>query len=512
MEYYDAQPRRPVALVILDGWGFAPRTDQSAIAIAHTPNYDDICRRYPMTTLVSSGEAVGQPASESGNSEVGHLNLGTGRPAKTEIDRIRHAIATGEFDENEVLNRAFQKAKANDRDVHLVGLISDAGIHSSTENLFALLRLAKKHGLSKIYIHCILDGIDVSLRTADIYVEALEIKLADIGVGKIASLCGRFFAMDTRERWELTARAFTMLVHAEGERSPDAVMAIRNSFLRGISDEFIAPIIIERASDTAMAKVKNDDLVVFFNHRPDGMRQLARSLCVADESVTVKPIVDTVCLTEYDRAFNLPSAFRQTPERNPLTEILTASDVPTFKITEDARFQHLTHFFDGGADHQQHLEEQILVTGTSTANDAPESMSFKITDRLLRSLESTPNGVFVANLPAADLVAATGDIKKTVSAIQYVDTCLGGICDAMKKAGGITIVTSSHGNLEQMHPDPESGSRGTSNPVPFHLVDDRSAGLLLRDDGSLADVAPTVLGILGIEKPNEMTGTDLRVL
>ncbi len=512
MEYYDTQSRRPVALVILDGWGYAPRTDQSAIAVAHTPNYDDICRRYPMTTLISSGEAVGQSAGETGNSEVGHLNLGTGRPAQTEIGRVREAINTGEFAENSVLTRAFEKAKAGDRDVHLIGLISDAGLHSSTESLFALLRLAKKHGLSKVYIHCILDGIDVSPRTADIYIEALEIKLADIGVGKIASLCGRFFAMDTRERWELTARAFTMLVHAEGERSSDAVTAIRNSFLRGISDEFIAPIVIESAPDKAMAKVKTDDLVVFFNHRPDGMRQLVRSLCVADESITVKPMVDTVCLTEYDRAFNLPSAFRQTPERKPLTEVLTASDVPTFKITEDARFQHLTHFFDGAADLQQHLEEQILVTGTASGLDAPESMSFKITDRLLRSLESAPGGVFVANFPAADLVATTGDMKRTVAAVQYVDTCLGGICEAVKKVGGITIVTSSHGNLEEMYPEQDAASRGTANPVPFHLVDDRSAGLLLRDNGSLADVAPTLLGILGIEKPDEMTGTDLRVL
>lgn len=513
MDLYDAHSKRPVALVILDGWGYAPRTASSAIALAHTPNYDDICRRFPMTTLIASGEAVGQPAGETGNSEVGHLNLGTGRPAQTDVDRIRNAVSSGEFMENAVLERAFTKAKTNSRDVHLIGLISDSGIHSSTENLFALLRLAKKHGLAKVYVHCILDGIETQPRTADVYVEALEIKLADIGLGAIATICGRHFAMDTRERWELTARVFTMLVHGEGERTNDAVSAIRNSFLRGISDEFIAPIVVEKAPDVAMAKVKTDDLVVFFNHRADGMRQLARSLCVADESASIKPIVDTVCLTEYDRAFNLPSAFRQVPERNVLTEVLTANEIPSFKITEPARFQHLTHFFDGGADLQQHLEQQILVSGRlSVGIDQPESQSFKIADRLLRSLESSPTGVFVANLPAADVVASGGDVQKAVAAIQYVDTCLGGICEAVRHAGGVTLVTSSHGNLESLASDDEAIGRSTANPVPFHLVDDRSSSVLLRDDGSLADVAPTILGILGIEPPSEMTGSDLRVL
>jgi 2,3-bisphosphoglycerate-independent phosphoglycerate mutase len=514
MEFHDATHQRPVALIILDGWGYAPKTDRSAIAIAHTPNYDDICRRYPMTTLTASGPAVGQPEGEAGNSEVGHLNLGTGRPAQTEIDRIRSAISSGEFMDNDVLNRAFTKAKTDDRDVHLVGLISDAGIHSSMDSLFASLRLAKKHGLTKVYIHCILDGMDVSPRTADVYVEALEIKLADIGVGTIATLCGRFFAMDSRERWELTARAFTMLVHAEGERTTDAVSAIRNSFLRGISDEFIAPIVVERTQDVAMAKIKSDDLVVFFNHRPDGIRQLVRSLCVPDESVTMKPIFDTVCMTEYDRAFNLPAAFRPMPEKNPLTEVLSANEIATFKITELSRFQHLTHFFDGGADSQHDFEQQVLVSGqpAGVGIDRPESQSFKIADRVLRSIESSPNGVFVANLPAADLMAADGELNKAVAAVQYVDTCLGGICEAIRRAGGVTIVTSSHGNLEALQSEEGEIHRTTANPVPFHFVDDRSTSVLLRDDGSLADVAPTILGILGLEKPIEMTGSDLRVL
>jgi 2,3-bisphosphoglycerate-independent phosphoglycerate mutase len=507
--------QRPLALVILDGWGYSPRTDGNAIAIARTPNYDEICRRYPMTTLLASGESVGQTDGECGNAEIGHLNLGTGRPAQTEVERIKSAVKSGEFDNNDVLNRSFEKAKQKASDVHLVGLLSDAGIHSSPENLFAILRLAKKHDLKNVYVHGILDGLDVAPRTADVYVEAVEIKLADIGVGRIASLCGRYFAMDTGERWERTARAFTMLVHAEGERNTDAVSGIRNSFLRGISDEFISPIVMESATDTAVAKVKSDDLVVFFNHRADGMRQLVRSLCITDGSASIKPAVDTVCLTEYDRAFNLPAAFRYTPEKGTLTEVLCANEIPNHKITEAARFQHLTHFFDGGADSTQPFEEQILVPQKRWSGiENPESESFKIADRVLRSLESSPSGVFVANIPAADLAAPGADMRRTIAAIQFVDTCLGGICDGVRKAGGVVVVTSSHGRCEEIPMLANAGNinRATGNPVPFHLIDDQADDVFLHDGGILADVAPTILGVLGLEKPQEMTGSDLRVL
>lgn len=507
---------RPVALVILDGWGYAPRTEGNAIAMAHTPYYDEICRKYPMTTLAASGERVGQNAEQNGNADVGHLNIGTGRIAKTEVSRIASALASGEFLENPVLKRAFAKAQTNGSDVHLIGLLSDSGVHSSAENLFALVRLAKISGVDNVYVHCILDGVDVAPRTADVYCEALEIKLADIGLGKIASLCGRFFAMDAAEHWERTARAFTMLVHAEGERSNDAVTAIRNSFLRGISDEFIAPIVIEGEPDKPLATVKNGDLVIFFNHRADGMRQLVRSLCVPEGEAASKPDVDTVCLTEYDRAFNLPSAFRQEPEKNTLTEVLSRSRIVNVKITETARFPQLTTVFSGGSDEPQQFEEQVLVPGTtaSAADHAPESQSFKITDKVLRSLEASPSAVLIANLPAAGMMAETGDVTLTKAAIQFIDTCIEGICQKVQLAGGVVILTSTHGNCEEML-HRESGQRNycaTANPVPFHFIDASATDIHLRDNGSLADIAPTILGILGIEKPEEMTGSDLRVL
>ena len=513
MDKKKSKKNRPVALVILDGWGYAPRTESNAIAIAHTPYYDEICRNYPMTTLSASGAGVGQPDDQPGSSEVGHLNIGTGRVAQTEINRIRKAVESGEFMENDVLNRAFSKAKANGSAVHMIGLLSDGGVHSSTENLFACLRLAKKHGLQNVFVHCILDGIDVPERTADIYVEALEIKLADIGIGRVASLCGRFFAMDSGERWERTARVFTMLVHAEGERTHDAVTAIRNSFLRGISDEFISPIVVEASPDVPVTRVENGDLVVFFNHRPDTMRQLVRSLCVPEGASGAKPTVETVCLTEYDRAFNLPAAFRQEPERNTLTEVLSNLEIPNIKITETARGPHLTHFFDGGAESHLPAEQEIIVGPTSIAGEVyPEAQSFKITDKFRQAIEAQPNGFFVVNIPAADMMAETGDLSKTVAAIQYMDTCIGGICEKVRDAGGVIMITSTHGNCEQMTnlDNGEPNALATTNPVPFHYVDNRAGKIQLYEGRSLEDVAPTILGVLEIAQPAEMTGADLR--
>jgi len=505
--------RKPITLVILDGWGYAPRTDSNAIAIAHTPFYDEICRRFPMTTLGASGEAIGQESDSPGDAEIGHLSLGTGRAAQTELSRIRTAISSGEFSSNPVLSRAFERAREKNAGVHLIGLLSDGGVHSSMDSLFALLRMARAYGLPNVYIHPILDGLDVAERTADVYVEALEIKLADIGLGKIATLCGRFFAMDAGEHWERTARVFTMLVHAEGERTTDAVTAIRNSFLRGIADEFIAPIVVEKAPDMPIATVKNGDLVVFFNHRADGIRQLVRSLCLPGGG-GAKPEIDTVCLAEYDRSFNLPAAFRHEPEKNVLTSVLGDLFVPAIKITESVRLPHLTSYFDGGSEEGAETEQQIILNTAPAPQLFAESQSFKVTDRYIRALEDSPNGVFIVNLPAADLACEDGDIERTVAAIQYIDTCLGGICEAAQDAGSTVLITSSHGLCEQIGEIGMGDSKTppTSNRVPLHFIDPNGGQVHLRENGSLCDVAPTMLALLGIDRPFEMTGSDLRVM
>ncbi len=507
---------KPLALIILDGWGHSPRTEGNAIALAHTPNYDAICKNYPATTLVASGLSVGQAPDASGNAEVGHLNIGTGRAVQSEGFRVENAIRSGEFAESYLLISSFKRALETKKPVHLIGLLSDGGVHSSTDSLFALLRMAKKAGLTDVFIHAILDGVDVPTRTADIYVEALEIKLADIGIGKVATLCGRYFAMDSLGNWERTARAYTMLVHAEGERSADAITAIRNSFLRGIADEFIAPVVIESETDVPVATIRDGDTVIYFNHRPESLRQLVRSISVPDVAGLAKPTLNSICLTEYDRRFDLPVVFRSSANENVLSEVLADAGIPNIKITQSERFPHLTYYFNGGDEIQQSNEHHLLLATpkAESAENQPESQSFKIADKFLRSLESANSGVFVVNLPAADLIAESGSVDKTIEAVQFVDTCMGGIVDKVRDAGGVALITSTHGNCEEMINvvTGEPHCQTTANRVPFHFVSDATKGMELREDGSLADIAPTILGILQIEKPVEMTGHDLRVV
>lgn len=509
-----SEKNRLLALIILDGWGYSPKREGNAIALAHTPNYDAISAKYPQTLLAASGLRVGLTPETAGSSEVGHLNIGAGRIVQTDVARISNAIRTGKFFENKILKTAFAEAKACNSAVHLIGLLSDGDVHSSSESLFALLRFAKYENIKNIFIHPILDGRDVPPRTADIYVEALEIKLSDIGIGKIATLCGRYYAMDKDQNWERTARAYTMLVHSEGERASDAVSAIRGSFLRGISDEFIQPIVLEE-SGVPIASVKQNDVVIFFNHRPAQMRQLVKSLAVTDaDEVRGKPHINTVCLTEYDRAFDLPVAFKQENEENVLAKIFAEKGILNCRITESEKYAHLTYFFNGGVELEHPCEQRVLIT-TPKNNGyemQPESACFKVTDRLLRGLEAGENDVFIANLAAPDLVAHTGNLEKTIEAVQFVDTCLGGIVEKIRELDGIAIITSDHGNCEEMADllTGEPNSAPTANAVPFHLIDERARDLILRAGGALEDIAPTILGILEIAKPEEMTGRDLR--
>ncbi len=509
--------RRPLALVILDGWGISHRTDGNAIALAHTPNYDEIAARFPRTSLAASGTRVGLAPGMAGNADVGHMNIGAGRVVQTDSLRIADAIKSGIFNENAVISDAFRSAVRDDRPVHFIGLVSDGEVHAAPETLFELLRMAKRHGVKDAFVHAILDGRDVPQRTADIYIEALEIKMADIGIGCIATLCGRFLAMDNSENWERTARVFTMLVHAEGERASDPVMAVRNSFLRGLNDEFIAPIVIENENGQPVTRIADGDTVVFFNHRADTMRQLARSIAVQGRTVhplPAKPNVSVVCLTEYDRSLELPVAFPPDDHRNNLSDVLGAFNIHNYRIAESERFSHVTNFFNGIADTADLFEHHIHVpaVGGESPDVFPEMRSFKITDKLLRAIESDNKGVFIANFAAPGIGAESGDLGRAVEAVQYVDTCLGGVVSKMREAGGITLITSTHGGCEEMIRS-EAGKPGspfTLNDVPFHLIDHRSLCGSLTPGGSLEDIAPTILGLIGIEKPAEMTGRDLR--
>lgn len=509
--------KRPLALIIIDGWGHSPRREGNAIALAHTPFYDEICAKYPKTLLAASGTRVGLAPETPGSSEVGHLNIGAGRIVQTDLSRVTTAIKTDKFSDNAVLKNAFEQAKAAGSAVHLIGLFSDGEIHSSPDSLFSLLRMAKNEKVDSVFIHPILDGRDVAPRTADIYIEALEVKLADIGIGRIATLCGRHYAMDKDENWERTARAYTMLVHAEGERSIDPVTAVRSSFLRGISDEFIQPIVIEDSSGIPISTIKNNDVVIFFNHRADRMRQLVKALTAAgnaDPASFGKPQIHAVCLTDYDRRFNLPVAFRQDHEENVLANVFAEQGISNCRLTETEKYAHVTYYFNGGVENEHPCEQRVFVASPKivTAETQPEMSCFKVTDKLLRGLESAENDVFVVNLAAPDMVAHTGNLEKTIEAVQFIDTCLGGILKKIREVDGMALITSDHGNCEQMADSftGEPHNAHTSNPVPFHFVDERAENLKLRDDGALEDIAPTILGVLGIEKPFEMTGRDLR--
>ena len=507
----DQLRNRSLALVILDGWGIAPPAEWNAISQAHTPVYNEILAQFPRTVLEASGEAVGLPKGAPGNAHSGHLNIGTGRVAKTDVHKIADGIRDGSFFENPVLESAFEAAWNTNGRVHLIGLLSDAGVHSSPETLFALLRMAKRFELKEAFVHGILDGRDVPPRTADIYVEAVEIKMADIGIGTIASLCGRHYAMDNGENWERTVRGFTMLVHGEGEHAQDARTAIRSSFLRGISDEFITPIVIENGH--GIATLRDGDTVIFFNHRPDTMRQLVRSVGMPEAGGGIaKPKLNVVCMTEYDASFGLPVAFENGTESNTLADTLAEVGIHTYRIGESERFQHITNFFDGGAARSRQTEKQMPMDSEKEADRvyAPEMRNFKVTNILLRSMDIDGSGVFIANLASPGLVAETGNFRKTVEAVQYLDTCLGGIIRKIRQLNGIAVITSSHGNCEDMHLVDGSPNRyATANGVPLHLIGNGAQQIRLAENGSLQDVAPTVLGLLGLPVPGEMTGHDL---
>jgi 2,3-bisphosphoglycerate-independent phosphoglycerate mutase len=507
--------KRPLALIILDGWGYSPRSEGNAIALANTPHYDEISTKFPVTFLAASGEAIGLQNDSPGNSESGHLCIGSGRIVRNGLSQIDHAIENGDFSRNEVLLEAMHKAKNSN--LHLIGLLSDANIHSSHEHLFALIRLAKTCGVKNVFIHATLDGVDVSPDSAAIYVEALEIKIQDIGLGKIATLCGRQWTMDAKQRWGRTARAYTMLVHAEGERAFDPINAIQGNYIRGILDEKIQPIVIEKDHGIPITTIKTDDVVIFFNHRGDGIHQLVKSLAFAENSelTTIgKPKIHAVCLTEYDETFNLPVAFPSNESvENSLADVFDTDGIRNCRLSETEKYSNVTFIFNGGKETDYAFENRILIKSTEKAETIePEMSSFKLADKLMRGLDEKENDVFVVNFSAPDVIANSGILDKTIEAIQHIDTCLGGIYSKMIELNGVLLITSAHGNCEEMIDEKRNPFLfNTKNPVPFHFVDPNSVDAKLRDGGSLEDIAPTILGILGIKKPTEMTGKDLRI-
>ena len=511
--------RGPLALIIVDGWGYSASHEGNAIALAATPFYDELVEKYPQTLLEAHGSRVGLPAGVMGNSEVGHLNIGSGRVIRMDVSLVDHEIETGEFFSNKVLAEAMDQAKSRGKALHLMGLMSDGQVHSSLTHLYALLQMAKDHGLEHVYVHCFLDGRDTPPSSGAQYVAALQRKLGEIGCGEIATVVGRYYAMDRDKRWERTKRAFDLLTKAIGERATDPIAVINESYARGVTDEFVEPVAIVRNDGSPVATIKDDDSVIFFNFRPDRARQLTRALAIPDFNefdVSDRPRVHYVCFTMYDSSFNLPIAFPPRQHRNVLAEVWGNLRVRNYRLAETEKYAHVTYFFNGGVEQEFPCEQRLLVPSPkiATYDLQPEMSAFKVTDKVLRAIDEGETDVFVINFANPDMVGHTGKLDKTIEACQYVDTCLGWITKRMRTANGSTLITADHGNAEQMI-DPTTGgphTAHTTNPVPFHLIDEESIGVKLRTGGALEDVGPTLLGLLGLEKPTEMTGRDLRDL
>jgi 2,3-bisphosphoglycerate-independent phosphoglycerate mutase len=509
--------RGPLALIIIDGWGYSPVREGNAIALADKPFYDELTEKYPHTLLEASGTRVGLPAGIMGNSEVGHLNMGSGRVIRMDVTRIDYEIETGEFFQNEALAQAMDAAKADNKQLHLIGLLSDGQVHSSQRHLYALLRMAKQRGLTRVYVHCFLDGRDVPPMSSYGYVDALQVQASKIGCGRIASVVGRYYAMDRDKRWERTERAYNLLVNATGERVIDPVEAIKRSYERGITDEFVEPIVVERETGEPVATMQDGDAVIFFNFRPDRARQLTRALTEGGFGgfpTPQRPTVKFVCFTRYDATFDLPLAFGPQEHKNVLAEVFGRVGVRNYRLSETEKYAHVTYFFNGGVEKEYPCERRLLVPSpkVATYDLEPEMSAFKVTDKVLRAIEERESDVFIINFANPDMVGHTGNLNKTIEACQYVDTCLGWITKGIRMARGTTLITADHGNAEQML-DPTTGqphTAHTTNLVPFHLIDEAARGLKLREGGALEDVAPTILGLLGVEKAAEMTGRDLR--
>jgi len=508
----------PLALIIIDGWGYSPARDGNAIALAQTPFYDELREKYPQALLAAHGSRVGLPAGVMGNSEVGHLNIGSGRVVRMDVSLVDHEIETGAFFDNQALMKIMGDVKIRGTALHLMGLISDGQVHSSLTHLYALLRMAKQRGLRKVFVHCFLDGRDTPPSSAVQYISSLQRKMDELELGEIASLVGRYYAMDRDKRWERTRRAFDLLVEGIATTTTNPVEAINQSYQNGITDEFIEPISVVRENGERVATIREQDGVIFFNFRPDRARQLTRALAVpgfGEFPEAQRPSIDFVCFTLYDSTFGLPIAFPPRTHKNVLAEVWGGLRVSNYRMAETEKYAHVTYFFNGGVEQEYPCEQRLLVPSpkVATYDLEPEMSAFKVTDKVLRAIEEGETQVFVINFANPDMVGHTGKLDKTIEACQYVDTCLGWITKSIRRARGRTLITADHGNAEQMIDLMTGGphTAHTTNPVPFHLIDEDAIGLKLREGGALEDVAPTILGLLGIERPPEMTGRDLRV-
>ncbi|MED4727822.1 2,3-bisphosphoglycerate-independent phosphoglycerate mutase [Aneurinibacillus migulanus] len=505
---------KPVALIIMDGFGYREEDYGNAIRQAKTPNFDKYWNEYPHTLLGASGLAVGLPEGQMGNSEVGHLNLGAGRVVYQDLTRVTKAINEGTFYENETLLRAMQHARNNNTALHLYGLLSDGGVHSHIDHLFALLNLAKKENLERVYIHAFLDGRDVAPDSAVGYIEELQEKIKEIGVGQIATVQGRYYAMDRDKRWERTEKSYRAMVYGEGPTFTDPIEAVRESYERSVYDEFVMPTVITDAQCTPLATVKDNDSIIFFNFRPDRAIQLSQVFTNEDfrgfDRGEKRPKdLFFVCMTKFSESVQGYVAYKPANLDNTLGEVLTQNNLRQLRIAETEKYPHVTFFFSGGREAEFEGEKRILINSpkVATYDLQPEMSIYEVTDALLAEIEQDAHDVIILNFANCDMVGHSGKMAPTIKAVEAVDECMGKVVEAILAKGGVSLVTADHGNADLMLD--EKGNPITSHstyPVPFILT---KQDLELREGGILADISPTILKLLNVEQPKEMTGKPL---
>ncbi len=506
---------RPAALIILDGWGLNPREDGNAIKHANTPFLKSLFAKYPSATLLTSGEAVGLPEGQMGTSEVGHLNIGAGRVVYQSLVRISKALREGQFKQNKVFMELIQYAVKENRPLHLMGLVSPGGVHSHTEHLYGLLQLAKELGVQEVYIHAFLDGRDTPPSSAKEYLEKLEKVCQEKGIGRIATIGGRYYGMDRDKRWDRVEKAYAAMVYGEGETANSSLEAVTNSYAKEVTDEFVLPTVMMK-NGKPLATIKNGDPVIFFNFRPDRAREIARAFVdpafdgFKRKTGFVEP--HFACMTQYDETLKVPLIFPPEEKlQNILAEVLGKNGLKQLRIAETEKYAHVTFFFNGGVEQPYPLEERVLIPSpkVATYDLKPEMSALEVTDAVLAEIEKDKFDAIIMNYANCDMVGHTGILAAAQKAVETVDACLSKVVPAILAKGGAIIITADHGNAEQMvdYQTKEPFTAHTTFPVPVIVV---GAGENIKvRDGILADLAPTLLQLLDIPKPSEMTGETL---
>ena len=505
-------------LIILDGWGIGSVREGNAFAVARTPFLDSLLDDYPHSRLLCSGEAVGLPAGVMGNSEVGHLNIGAGRVVHQDLLRINAAIREGRFKKNAVFNDLMSSVIKKDSALHLFGLVSDGGVHSHLNHLLALLELAKNRGLKKVFVHGILDGRDTPPDSGAGYISQLQDHLQQTDFGRIATICGRYFAMDRDTRWERTEEAYRVYTRGTGVMATDPVLAVKAAYERDEMDEFVKPIALIDGQKQAVGVVGDGDGIIFFNFRADRVRQITRAFTDPGfdsfERDSFPALAGYVCMALYDEHFKLPVAFPPVSMKQVLGEVVSNQGLGQLRIAETEKYAHVTYFFNGGVEEPFDQEDRCLIPSPreiATYDLKPEMSAVAVTDEVVSRIKSRRYDLIVLNLANMDMVGHTGILDAAIKACETVDNCLERIVAEVKSWGGVAMITADHGNVEMMQEeDGRPHTAHTTNPVPFILVDDDRKDTVL-GTGVLGDIAPTILDVMGIKQPDEMTGTSLIV-